>query len=101
MRTNDDARYSRVTGETLNQRAQPGFVDILAKEDSNRQSLGERTSGHWRMMLPPAVNQNAIYLTALVEICLPRGLAMDHREIVSEPCDRRYRHAVRDKHDGH
>jgi hypothetical protein len=46
------------------------------------------------------MDQDAIHLAALLKVRLPRGLAMDHRQVVAELSYGPYGHAVRDENDG-
>src|SRR5262244_3970800 len=101
MWANDDARHPRVIEETLDQGAQTFLVNFFAEEYSDGQSLGERTGGNRSVILPPTVDKNAVHSTARLQVRLPGGLTMDHRQIVGEPGDGLHWHAVRDENDGH
>ena len=101
MRANEDARHPRTAEKTLHQGAQPLLVHLFAKEYPDGQAARERTCGHRGVILPPAVDEDAIYSAAGLKVRLPRGLAVDHRQIIGESRNGPHRHAVRDENDGH
>src|SRR5262249_10288052 len=101
VRANEDARHPRVIEEKLDQCAQTFLVHFFAKEYPDGQTLGERTGWHRSVILPPTVDKDAIHSAARLQVRLPGGLTMDHRQIVGESGNGLHRHAVRDENYGH
>jgi hypothetical protein len=101
MRSNEDARHSRVGEKTLDQGAQPLLAHLFAKKYPDGQAVGKRPRGHRSVILPPAMDEDAIHSAAGLQVRLPRGFTMDQGQIVGEPRDGQHRHAMRYENDGH
>ena len=81
--------------------AQPFLVDVLAKKYPDSQMVREWSGGYWRIILPSAMNHDAVYMAALFKVRLPGGFAMYQRQVIGEFGDGPDRHAVRDENNRH